>query len=134
SDRGRVRPGHPMHDRAVLDVGAPADADPMHVAAQDHRHPDTALFPDFDVADDLSAVVDEGGGVDPGYGSAVRAEHYGIITGSLGSQGSRGSRGSRGSIGSMGSVGSQGSTGSLGSHGFRGFARFARFGSKGSSR
>ena len=38
---------------------AAADADPVHVAADDDVHPDAALLADLDVADDLGAVVHE---------------------------------------------------------------------------
>ena len=54
----RMRILHHVDDRAVLHVGAAADANAVHVAADDDRHPHTALFTDFDVADDLRAVVD----------------------------------------------------------------------------
>ena len=58
---------HHVHDGPVLDVGTAADPDPVHVAADDDAHPDTAFLADFNVPDDLCAVVDEGGWVDPGH-------------------------------------------------------------------
>ena len=47
---------------AVLDVGARADPDRVDVAAQHAIVPDARLGPDFDVADQLRAGRDEGGG------------------------------------------------------------------------
>ena len=60
-----------------------ADADAVHVAADDDAHPDAALFADLDVADDLGAVVDEGGGMDAGkpprYGRSIRWNYSGQV-------------------------------------------------------
>ena len=72
----RMRVRHHVDDRPVLDVGARADADPVHVAADDDVHPDAALRADLDVADDLGAVVDEGGRMDAGHVSPVGAEAF----------------------------------------------------------
>ena len=58
---GRMRVVHDVHDGAVLDVRALADADVVHVAANDGVHPDAALGADLDVANHLRAVVDERG-------------------------------------------------------------------------
>ena len=74
-------PGHDVDDGAVLDVRAAADANPVHVAADDDRHPDAALLADLDVADDLRAVVDERGRVDARKRVAERPEHQRIIAG-----------------------------------------------------
>ena len=46
-----------------LDVGLATDPDAVHIAADDGIHPDAAFFTDLDVADHLSAVIDECGGV-----------------------------------------------------------------------
>ncbi len=56
--RGRMRVVHHVDDRAVLHVRSLADADAVHVAANDDVHPDAALGADLDVADDLRARVD----------------------------------------------------------------------------
>ncbi len=65
-----------------------ADPDPVHVAADDGAHPDAALFADFDVADHLGAVVDEGGGVDargrPAEGAKHCVDYSGTVIGGLG--------------------------------------------------
>ena len=88
ADGRRVRVLHDVHDRAVLDVRSAADADLVHVAADDDRHPDAALFADLHVADDLGAVVDEGGRVDARHAPAVGPKHSGrIIPGRQGRQG-----------------------------------------------
>ena len=56
-----MRLAHHVHERQVLDVRPRADADGVHVAADDDVHPDAALGADVDVADDLGADVDERG-------------------------------------------------------------------------
>jgi hypothetical protein len=66
-----VRAGHAVDDGTILDVRAPANPDPVHVAADDRTHPDAALLTDFHVADNLRAGVDECGGMDAGGRSAV---------------------------------------------------------------
>ena len=43
------------------------------------HHPDAALLADLDVADDLGAVVDEGGGMDAGQDVPGRAEAFGEL-------------------------------------------------------
>ncbi|MDZ7788787.1 MAG: hypothetical protein U5K73_11835 [Halofilum sp. (in: g-proteobacteria)] len=47
-----------MDDRAVLDVGALADADDVDVAAQHALRPDRTLRPDGHVADDRGGRID----------------------------------------------------------------------------
>src|SRR5689334_5318523 len=81
-----MRAVHHVHDRAVLDIRALSDPDPVHVAAKDGAHPDAALFAHLDVADDLRRFVDEGGRVDAGHGPAVRAEHCENYTGWMGTR------------------------------------------------
>jgi len=79
ADAGRVRAGHRVDDRPVLDARALAHPDPVHVAPDHGAHPDAALLADFHVADDLGAGVDEGRGMDAGQLPAVGTEHYWII-------------------------------------------------------
>ena len=55
----RMGVSHDVDDRAVLDVGPPADSDGVHVAAHDHVHPDAAFLADGHVADDLRRRVHE---------------------------------------------------------------------------
>ena len=54
------RGGSTWITRAVLDVGARADADQVHVAAQHAIVPDARFRPHLDVADQLRAGRDEG--------------------------------------------------------------------------
>ena len=79
ANRRRVRVLHDVHDGPVLDVRSAADADPVDVAANDDRHPDTALLADFHVADDLRAVVDVGGRMDARHSPAVGTKHAGEL-------------------------------------------------------
>jgi len=44
---------HHVDDRAVLNVAALANLDPVHVAANYDAHPHAALVADFDVTDDV---------------------------------------------------------------------------------
>ena len=76
-----MRPVHDVDDGAVLDVRAAADANPVHVAADDRVHPDAALLADLHVADDLRAVVDVGGGMDARETPADRAETFAELYG-----------------------------------------------------
>jgi len=81
ADRRRVRAAHDVDDGAVLHVRAPADADPVHVAAQDHVHPDAAGFANLDVADDLGAGIHVRRRVNPWHHAFVRPEHLMMILG-----------------------------------------------------
>src|SRR5579859_4238355 len=58
---------HDVEYAAVLDVGARADADVVHVAANHGARPDAGVFADDYVADD------DGGGVNIGGGGDLRA-------------------------------------------------------------
>jgi len=60
-----------MEDAAVLDIGAGADADVVHVAADYGAGPDAGVGPDDDVADDDGGGVNIGGGSDFGPLAAV---------------------------------------------------------------
>ena len=57
----RIFVAHYVEDRAVLDIGAGADADVVHVAANDGAGPDAGVFADDYVADDDGGGVDVGG-------------------------------------------------------------------------
>ena len=48
-----------MHDGVVLEVGARADPDVVHVAADDGAEPDRGALADLDVADHDAARRDE---------------------------------------------------------------------------
>ena len=58
AENQRIFVAHDVEDRAVLNVGARADADVVHVAAHDGERPDAGVFADDYVADD------DGGGID----------------------------------------------------------------------
>ena len=72
---GGVRPRRDVDDGAVLHVGARADADVEHVAADDGVEPDGRLFADDDIADDLRALLDEGRRVNLRVLSIERSNH-----------------------------------------------------------
>ena len=80
ADRRRMGSGHHVHDRPVLNIRAPADADRVHIAPQHRAHPDAALLANLDVPDHLGRLVDECGRVHAGQDTPVRAKHYGSIT------------------------------------------------------
>lgn len=75
ADSRCVRFPHDVNDGAVLDVRAAADANPVHVAANDDAHPDAALVANLNVANDLRAVVDIGSRMDAGQPPAVGPKH-----------------------------------------------------------
>src|SRR5262249_7906426 len=80
----RMRLVHHMNDRAVLHVRSSSDADPMNVSTKHRGHPDPAFLADFDVADHVSAGVDECRGMDAREDAAKRPEHsadYRRVTG-----------------------------------------------------
>ena len=52
-----------MQDASILNIGPLADADVIDVSADHRIEPDTAFFADDDVADDLGALGDPGGGM-----------------------------------------------------------------------
>jgi hypothetical protein len=64
-----------VDDRAVLDVGALADADVEDVAADDGAEPDRGVRADVHVADDLRRVLDEGGRVNLRVRAAEGSNH-----------------------------------------------------------
>src|SRR5579863_1092697 len=67
---------HAVEDAVVLDVGVGADADFVHVAAQDGVHPNRRVLAEDDVADDLCRVVDVAGGGDGGGRAFEGANHF----------------------------------------------------------
>ena len=66
---------HDVDNTPVLDIGAPAHANPIDVAANDDVHPDTAVLTDLDIADHLCAVVYERRGSYSREARAVGPEH-----------------------------------------------------------
>src|SRR5439155_2440692 len=79
ADARRVRVPHHVNHGAVLDIGPIADADHVHVAADDHVHPDAALFANFHVADDLCALIDVGGRMNLRTDGAELTQHAGKL-------------------------------------------------------
>ena len=75
ADARRVRAAHHVNDGAVLNIRPIADPDRVDVAANDDVHPDAALLADFDVSDDLRALVDIGGRMDLREDGPERTEH-----------------------------------------------------------
>lgn len=53
-----------MDDRAILDIGALADFDVVHVTAQGAAIPDSAIRPDFHITNDGGVFGNEGVFVD----------------------------------------------------------------------
>ena len=47
----RMRVRGNVNDASVLNVGAPPDADKIHIAAQNRAEPNAGIFADFDIAD-----------------------------------------------------------------------------------
>src|SRR6266852_9469611 len=74
---------HYVEDAAVLNIGARADADVVHVAAHDGAGPDAGVGADDHVADDDGGGVDVGGCGDLGPLAAVRS-NVGLSTQSCG--------------------------------------------------
>jgi len=66
-----------VQDCAVLHVGAGAEGDGVHVAAQDGVHPDGGVRAERDLADDLRGEVDVGGSGDDGAMALMMANHDG---------------------------------------------------------
>lgn len=48
-----------VEDAVVLDVRPLSDSNIVHVATHNRIEPDTAIFPDFHIADDSSALCDK---------------------------------------------------------------------------
>ena len=88
--RHRVPHGHVLADHArevgpldvdhavVLDVGAGADADGVHVTADYAVHPDAGVGTELDVADHLGRVVHPGAVAELRPGSLVGSYHRGL--------------------------------------------------------
>src|SRR5712692_3489815 len=66
AEEQRIFVAHNVEDAAVLNIGARADANVVHVAADDGARPDAGVGADDDVADDDSGGVNVGGGGDCG--------------------------------------------------------------------
>src|SRR6266849_9802952 len=66
---------HYVEDAAVLNVGAGADADVVHVAADYGAGPDAGVWADDYVADDYGGGVNIGGCGDLGALAAVGSNH-----------------------------------------------------------
>src|SRR5712691_5905010 len=66
AEEQRVFGAHDVEDAAVLNMGARADADVVHVAAHDGAGPDAGVGADDDVADDDGGGVNVGGCGDRG--------------------------------------------------------------------
>src|SRR6185437_13486638 len=64
-----------VEDAVVLNVGFPANADRMHVAADHGVKPYAGVLPHHDVADDLGAILYESRGGDLGMASEEGLEH-----------------------------------------------------------
>lgn len=68
ADHQRVGAAGDVQDASVLDVRPLADADVIDVSANHRVEPDTAFLADDDIADDLGALGDPGGGMNLRYG------------------------------------------------------------------
>src|SRR5216684_4748971 len=73
AEEQRIFVAHNVEDAAVLDVGASADADVVHVAAHDGAGPDAGVGADHHVADDDGGGVNVGGCGDVGPLAAIRS-------------------------------------------------------------
>ncbi len=74
AEEQRVFVAHYVEDAAVLDVGAGADADVVHVAAHNGAGPDAGVGADDNIADDDGGGVNVGGCGDLGPLTAVGAD------------------------------------------------------------
>src|SRR5216684_4102164 len=83
AEEQRIFVAHYVEDAAVLDVGAGADADVVHVAAHDGAGPDAGVGADDHVADNDGGGVNVGGCGDLGPLAAVRS-NVGLSTQSCG--------------------------------------------------
>src|SRR3954469_22989729 len=79
ADRCRVRTDHDVHDCAVLQIRPRANPDPVHVAAYDRVHPDTAGFANLHVTNHLGAAVHVRARMHCGCDGFVGAEHLTMI-------------------------------------------------------
>jgi hypothetical protein len=68
-----------VEDAAVLHIGAGADADGIHVAAQDGVHPDRRTLAEDHVAKDLRRDVDVATGSDLGRVPPIGSDHEGLL-------------------------------------------------------
>jgi hypothetical protein len=64
-----------MQHAGVLDVGAIANANEVHIAAHHRVEPDAGMIPDDDIADHLRAVFDEDASSDLRKFSLIAAKH-----------------------------------------------------------
>src|SRR5438876_6806295 len=71
----RIFVAHDVKDRAVLDIGARADADVVDVAADHRAGPDAGVFADDHVADEHGSGIDVSGGGDFGAVAAIGSDH-----------------------------------------------------------
>ncbi len=71
AEEQRIFVAHNVEDAAILDIGARADADVMHVAADDGAGPDAGVGADDHVADDDGGGVNVGGWGDFGPLAAI---------------------------------------------------------------
>src|SRR5712692_10170499 len=75
AEEERIFVAHDVEDAAVLNVGAGADADVVHVATHYGAGPDAGVGADDDVADDDGGGVNVGGCGDFGPLAAVGSNH-----------------------------------------------------------
>src|SRR5260370_18144793 len=79
AEEQRIFVAHYVEDAAVLNIGARADADVVHVAAHDGAGPDAGVGADDHVADDDGGGVNVGGCGDVGPLAAIRS-YVGLST------------------------------------------------------
>ena len=72
ADGGRPRFAGDMDDGAILDIRAAADADAVHITADDDAEPDACFRPDMHITDDDGAGCDECVRMDGGSDSIIR--------------------------------------------------------------
>ena len=66
---------HAMQHGAVLHIGVGADADGMHIAADDGVHPDAGVLAEGDVADDLGGNIHIAGRRNDGRFALIGTNH-----------------------------------------------------------
>jgi hypothetical protein len=64
---------------AVLNIGIRANADFVHIAAEDGIHPDAGVRAQLHVADDLRGLIDVAAGADLRGNALVGAKHEAMI-------------------------------------------------------
>jgi len=75
ADDDWVQELHAMEDGAILDVGAGADADVVHITPDDGVHPDARVVGEDNIADELGGGVYIAGGWNGWSDTAVGTEH-----------------------------------------------------------